>query len=157
MPTPLLPATPEPVSYQIRSKTNTLSSESLSGKILTRKVGGQRFEMTLVYPPLKKSEYGALLSFLNEQDGKNGIFYITIPVFGSAAGNAGEYANYSNHTKLYQIKADGTNTLPDLLVTGGTKVTNAVYMRVSLRNDIQEVKYEQDGFVRLEIDVVERI
>ena len=157
MPTPLLPESPAPVSYEIRSKTNTVRSESLSGKILTRKVGGQRFEMTLVYPPMQKTDFGEIIAFLNEQDGMNGIFYVRIPTLSGSEGSAGEYVNYDNHTKLYQVASNGVDTVPDTLVTGGNVVTNAVYMRASLANDIQTVNYNPDGTVRIEIDLVERI
>jgi len=157
MPTPLLPELPAPVSYEIRSKTNTIKSESLSGKILTRKVGGQRFEMKLVYPPMQKQQFGQIISFLNEQDGQNGIFYVRIPTLSGSEGSTGEYVNYDNHTKLYQVASNGVDTIPDTLVTGGNVVTSTVYMRVSLTNDIQTVSYGPDGTVRIEIDVVERI
>jgi len=157
MPTPLLPESPAPVSYEIRSKTNTLSSESLSGKIITRKIGGQRFEMKLVYPPMQKTDFGTIISFLNEQDGKNGIFYIRIPTLSGSQGSAGEYVNYDNHTKTYQVASNGVDTIPDTLIAGGNVVTSTVYMRVSLTNDVQTVSYGPDGTVRIEIDVVERI
>ena len=157
MPSPLLPESPAPVSYEIRSKTNTLKSESLSGKILTRKVGGQRFEMRQVYPPMQKQEFGQLKSFLNEQDGQNGIFYVRIPTLSGSEGSTGEYVNYSNHTKLYQVASNGVDTIPATLVSGGNVVTNTVYMRASLTNDVQVVSYGPDGTVRIEIDLVERI
>ena len=157
MPTPLLPESPAPISYEIRSKTNTIKSESLSGKILTRKVGGQRFEMKLVYPPMQRQEFGQIISFLNEQDGQNGIFYIRIPTLSGSEGSTGEYVNYDNHTKLYQVASNGVDTIPDTLVAWGNVVTSTVYMRVSLTNDIQTVSYGPDGTVRIEIDVVERI
>lgn len=157
MPTPLLPTTPAPMSYQIKSKVNTLQSESLSGKILTRKVGGQRFEATLVFPPMNSGAFNAIHAFLMEQEGTSGIFFIEIPTFGDTAGVAGEYINFSNHNKLYMVKSDGIDTYPDQLVTGGTVNSSQTYMRVSLRNSVQVIKYGSDGTVRLEIDVVERL
>ena len=228
MPTPLLPETPVPVSYEISSKTNTLRSESLSGKILTRKIGGQRFALRLVYPPMQKATFGAITAFLNEQDGQNGIFYVRVPQLGSTQGAAGEYVNYTNHTKLYQVDSAGTGVTPavlyavsntvltgaidttastavvgvgtlfttelivgdSILVGGETRIVSAitdnlnltvsvafsdlvndttpervvapqetasVYMRCSLSSNIQKISYGDDGTVRLEIDLVERI
>ena len=226
MPTPLLPELHVPVSYEIRSKTTTLKTESLSGKILTRKIGGQRFEATLVFPPLQKADFGPIISFLNEQDGQNGIFYIRIPQLGDTLGAPGEYINYTTGTKLYQIASNGIAVTPTaltstantvltgtidatastavvgvgtlfttelaigdrILVAGETRtvatitdnlnltvntaftdtlndtspekltlVLSNVYMRVSLMNNVQVIKYDTDGTVRLEIDVVERI
>lgn len=156
MPSPLLPTSPAPASYKISSKVNTLKSESLSGKILTRKVGGQRFEATLVYPPMNRGDFNDIHAFLMEQEGSNGIFYIKIPVFGNNAGATGEYYNYDNSTKLYMTKSDGGD-YPEKLVAGGNIEINDVYMRVSLKNSVQVIEYAKDGTVRLEIDVEERI
>ena len=157
MPSPLLPTSPAPVSYHIKSKVNNLRSESLSGKILTRKVGGQRFEATLAFPPMNRGDFNEIHAFLMEREGSNGIFYIQIPTFGDTHGVAGEYINYDNHTKTYMVKTGGVDTYPDQIVTGGTVVSNVTYMRVSLRNDVQMIEYGTDGTVRLEIDVVERL
>lgn len=157
MPSPLLPTSPAPVSYNIKSKVNNLRSESLSGKILTRKVGGQRFEATLVFPPMNRGDFNEIHAFLMEREGSNGIFYIEIPTFGDTHGVAGEYINYNNHDKMYMVKTGGVDTYPDQIVTGGTVVSNVTYMRVSLRNDVQMIEYGTDGTVRMEVDVVERL
>ena len=157
MPSPLLPTSPAPVSYKIKSKVNTLRSESLSGKVLTRKIGGQRFEATLVFPPLNRGDFNAIPAFLMEREGANGIFYIEVPVFGDTHGDVGEYINYNNHDKLYMVKTGGVDTYPDQIVSGGTAVSGVTYMRCSLRNSVQVVEYGSDGTVRLEVDVEERI
>lgn len=157
MPTPLLPTSPAPVSYKIKSKVNNLRSESLSGKILTRKVGGQRFEATLVYPPMNKGSFNAIHAFLMEQEGQSGTFYIEIPTFGPTHGLPGEYVNYNNHSKMYMVGSNGVDTYPDPIVTGGTVVSNVTYMHVSLKNSVQVIEYGTDGTVRIEIDVEERI
>ena len=156
MPSPLLPISPAPISYNIRSKANILRSESLSGKVLTRSIGGQRFEATLVFPPMNRGAFNEIHAFLMERT-PNDIFYIQIPAFGDTHGVAGEYINYSNHSKMYMVSSDGVNTYPDQLVAGGTAVSNETYMRVSLRNNVQVIEYGQDGTVRLEIDVEERL
>jgi len=156
VPSPLLPVSPAPISYKITSKVNTLRSESLSGKVLTRKIGGQRFEATLVFPPMNRGAFNAIHAFLMEREGSSGIFYIKIPVFGDTAGATGEYYNYDNSTKLYMAKSDGGD-YPDKLVAGGTVEIDDVYMRVSLKNNVQVIEYGTDGTVRLEIDVEERI
>jgi len=157
MPSPLLPTLPAPVSYEIKSKVTTLKSESLSSRIVTRKIGGQRFEATLVFPPMNKGDFNEIHAFLMEREGANGIFYIKIPTFGSSAGATGEYINYSNSDKLYMVKSNGVDVYPDQLVPGGTVEMNNVYMRCSLKNDVQVISYGRDGIVRLELDVVERI
>ena len=155
MPSPLLPISPAPVSYNIRSRVNTLRSESLSGKILTRKVGGQRFEATLVFPPMNRGDFNEIHAFLMEREGNSGIFYIKIPTFGDTHGATGEYVNYNNDNKTYMIKADG-GPYPPKLVSGGA-LSNTTYMRVSLRNNVQVIEYGSNGIVRLEMDVEERL
>lgn len=157
MPSPLLPTSPAPVSYKIISKVNNLKSESLSGKVLTRKIGGQRFEATLVFPPMNRGDFNEIHAFLMEQEGSSGVFYIAIPTFGDTHGVAGEYVNFNNHTKTYMVKTGGVDTYPDVLLPGGTVVSAVTYMRVSLRNDVQVIEYGADGTVRLEIDVMERL
>ena len=157
MPSPLLPTSPAPVSYKITSKVTNLKSESLSGKVLTRKIGGQRFEATLTFPPMNRSAFNEIHAFLMEQEGANGIFYIQIPTFGDTAAVAGEYVNYTNHVKTYMVKSGGVDTYPDQLVTGGAVDSAGTYMRVSLKNDVQVIEYGADGIVRLEIDVMERL
>lgn len=157
MPSPLLPTSPAPVSYKITSKVNTLRSESLSGHIKTRKIGGQRFEATLVFPPMNKGAFNDIHAFLMEQEGSNGIFFVEIPTFGTTHGVSGEYVNFSNHNKMYMVKSNGVDTYPDVLVSGGSVVSNVTYLRCSLKNNLQVIDYGSDGIVRLELDVVERI
>ena len=140
MPSPLMPTAITPASYTIISKHNVLRSESVSGKILTRKIGGQRFEFTLAFPPMTRSQFSPIHAFLMEQEGSSGIFYVQIPTFSDSATTAGEYCNYSGSTKLYLIKTDGT-TLPALHGTSvATTYTNAVTIVNSGGN-----KYVIDG------------
>ena len=156
MPSQLLPISPEPASFRITSKVKTLKSESLSGKILTRKIGGQRFEVSLVYPPMTRTQFAPIHAFLMEQAGMSGLFYIKIPVFGTHAGGVGEYYTYSTHSKLYMCATDGGD-YPPKLVAGGTPEIDPVYMRVSLKSDVQSIEYGRDGLVRFEIDLMERL
>lgn len=158
MPSPLLPTDISPKSYTIKSKHNVLKSESLSGKILTRKIGGQRFEFTLVFPPMTRSQFSPIHAFLMEQEGMAGIFYIQIPTFSDSPTNAGEYANYNNHNKLYMLTG-ATTTMPEQITSGGSLVNSGtgVYARVSLARGITEIQYAEDGFVRFEVDLVERL
>ena len=53
-------------------------------------------------------------------------------------------------------KSDGGD-YPAKLVAGGTAEINNVFMRVSLKSDVQVIEYGRDGLVRFEIDVMERI
>jgi len=138
MPSPILPTTYTPTSYGIKSKVNVLRSEAISGKILTRRVGGQRFEFSLAFQPMTREQFSPIHAFLMEQEGSQGIFYIQIPTFSNSATAAGEYVNYSGSTKLFMLKSDGT-TLPFLYPS--TTVSHAV----TVVNDSGVNKFAIDG------------
>lgn len=157
MPDSILPNSPAPVSYKITSKVNTVKSESLSGRIMTRKVGGQRFEATLVFPPMNRNQFHDLHAFLMQQSGSNGIFYVEIPTFGDTHGAVGEYVNYDDHAKMYMVPHGEAAVYPEQLVAGGTIVPSVTYMRCSLRNNVQFIEYNSEGVVRMEVDVEERL
>lgn len=152
----ILPSIPTPLEFTFKSKTRSKVTQATSGKIISRRYGGQWYELTLQYPPMDKSEFGPIVSFLEELGGKNGIFYVEIPPVTDQAGNVvGNMANYSNDTKLHRITSTGT--FPDGRNVGGILVTDPVYLRCSLKNDVQAVRHSKDGFTRFELDLVERI
>lgn len=159
MPSPLLPGAIAPASYEFTPVRNILSTRTDSQRILTRGKPGQMWEAKLVFPPMSTDDanYLALSAFVGEQQDENGIFFVLVPQRGASAGAAGEFINYSTHTKLYRVAANGVDTYPAPVVAGGTAVINPVYLRCSLKNKPQKVTYSDDGIERLEINLVERI
>ena len=158
MPTPIMPTDPSPTEYNFKSKTKSLSSEAISSKILTREIGGQRFDLTLKFPPMLPSEFAALEAFLTSRS-RNDIFYVEIPAPTGTAGEiVGNYINYDNDTKLHKVtEISPTVVYPLMRNVGGNIVSNSVYLKCSRSRDIQAVKLSSDGFVRFEVDLVERI
>lgn len=166
MPSLYLPTLPTPVSYRIRSNYRTQTSMSVNGKIVSRKYGGQYYEITLVYPPMRRDQAAPLIAFLEEQEGQNNIFRVQLPV--DMAGTPGlQVGNFANidatnpaqaNDKLYRITAvsPAVSVAPEAMVAG-TVVASAPVMRCSLKNDVQIITLGPSGLIRLEIDLVERV
>ena len=126
---------------------------------MTRRIGGQKWLLTLVYEPMSLAEAELFVPFLEEQYGSNGIFYVKIPTLASAAGQVvGNMMNFDNDTKLFRIKATGPVVPhPDERVGGGTVETANVYLKCSLVRDIQQTEYGEDDRVSIEVDLKERL
>jgi hypothetical protein len=128
-----LPTTPKWRSVKITSKRYNLSSESVSGRQQVRKIGGHRWELTAVYPPMLRADFGPVLGFLMGQQGMAEVFTITPTSVSSSAGNAsgsvtasaasagatsvtisgltgtikgGDFIKFANHDKVYMVTAD---------------------------------------------------
>ena len=59
-----LPTSPTPRNASIGSEQNTLISITTSGRVQARQIDGQRFTMTLAYPPMTRSEFAPIKAFL---------------------------------------------------------------------------------------------
>lgn len=155
-----LPLVPAPAAFRIQSRHRTRTSRSESGRILSRAYGGQFFEVTLIYNPMKRSDAGPLIAFLQSRTGRSSIFKVELSGMAQTTGSSvANFGNYDDDTKLHLITA----TTPSLTVTpaaraiGTTFYTDTVYVRASLANDVQAVSLGRDGLIRLEIDLVERL
>lgn len=168
----LYPLTPEPLSYEIKHRNTTLVSDTRSGRLVTRKVGGERIEVSLKYPPMPTADYADLLAFLRYLGGRSDICAFRMPLLRSdsaytdTALAVGEYYNVNhitNDNQLVQYLGDdaGTPVVRPLVRAGTTPALSAwntyqPYLKCSLANDVQVVTYADDGFVRLDVDLVER-
>lgn len=162
MPSPLLPEIPAPASVRVRKREANRSSQSESGALYTRKKGFPLYEVTLVYAPMKPSDFAALNAFITSRGGKNGIFYVRMPNnhSGQTGVKIGNFANYDNDTKLHLITAEGVSpeTYPAARVAGGNLVANDVYLRCSLARDLHDVVVDRINLIsRFEIDLIERL
>jgi hypothetical protein len=157
-PAPLLPVSPVPQSYRWKSMRKSVHSDAISGKRLTRKRGGQWWEVTIIFPPLPRDVFAPIVTFLNARD-KDDIFYVEVPATTKTAGAvSGNMINFDNDTKLYEVVSTGPLvTTPGEILGGGIAGGTPAYLKCSKRRDVQEVKLDDDGFVRLEIDLRERI
>jgi len=134
---------------------------AISGKILSRKYGGQYYEMTLVYPDMRRDQAAPIIAFLEEQEGQLGIFRVQLPddMSGTPGLEVGNFANIVGDAsnKLYRIVEAGASPRLMPSAPGATPITSGVMMRCSLRNDAQIIKLGRSGLIRLEIDLVERV
>ena len=128
------PTTPEFQAIDLQSRHNTLISESISGKIQARSIGGQRWSFSAKYNPMTREEFNPVYAFVISQQGMLGQFTIVPPVISSTSGTAtgtmavngitssgtgtvpidgitgiikaGDFIKFANHSKVYMVTAD---------------------------------------------------
>ena len=129
-----LPTSPKPRNASIGSEQNTLISVTTSGRVQARQIDGQRFSVTLAYPPMSRSEFAPIKAFLMKQRSRLETFTVippatesdaqgtasgtptgtasagatSITLGGSGSGTlkAGDYIKFANHNKVYMVVAD---------------------------------------------------
>ena len=135
------PTTPVFNAVNFTSQYFNLSSETISGRIQVRNIGGQRFSFSANYPPMTRSEFQPVSAFIIKQRGMAETFTIVLPEVSEASGTAsgtlaangtgsigatsiavdgiagtlkaGDMIKFANHNKAYMITADlsGPGTL----------------------------------------------
>lgn len=135
------PTTPVFNAVNFTSQYFNLSSETISGRIQVRNIGGQRFSFSANYPPMTRSEFQPVSAFIIKQRGMAETFTIVLPEVSEASGSAsgtlaangtgsigatsiavdgitgtlkaGDMVKFANHNKAYMITADlsGPGTL----------------------------------------------
>lgn len=130
-----LPAV-NPRNSKITSLTQTSVAVAHSMRRVATHRGGQRWQIELDYPPLKRDEVAELWTFLNAQYGPAGSFYFVLPNLprrGTVSGSpvvqgadqrgsrvqtsgwppngrgllrVGDFIRFEGHYKTYQITAD---------------------------------------------------
>lgn len=127
------PSSPGFVSNNFKSTAYNLSSTSVSGRTQVRGIGSQRWEFTVAFPPMSRSEYGPVNAFLLKQRGMLESFQIVLPIvsdkssgvsgpvvsgtasIGATACNitgltgtmkAGDVIKFASHNKVYMLTAD---------------------------------------------------
>ena len=157
---PALPATPAPAAVRVQSRHRTRVSQAESGKMLTRAYGGQFYEVSLEYGPMKRADAAPLIAFLQSRQGRDSEFKVELTGFQEVTGaEVANFGNYADDTKLHLITqtSPSLNVYPAARLSGGTFHTDTVYMRASLARDVQEVNIPRDGLIRLSIDLIERL
>lgn len=71
---------------ELKSNTNSRLTESISGKTQRIKSGAQYFSIKMKSPPLTRSEFNAIYSFIIQQDGQVESFTIVPPEISSTTG-----------------------------------------------------------------------
>ena len=131
------PTTPVPRLAKILSQQNTIVSVTSSGRKQARQIDGQRFTITLQYPPMSRSEFSPIKAFImkqrsqlesftvippaTESDAQGtasgtptgtasaGATSITLGGSGSGTLKAGDYIKFANHNKVYMLVADSSD------------------------------------------------
>ena len=121
-------------AMELKSNTQTRSTQTLSGRTQRSQINSQYFSFKLVSPPLTRTEYAPIMAFIMKQGGKFGSFTVVPPLLSSTAGTAagthtittnyaagvstvvanggsgtfktGDLIKFSNHDKVYMLTAD---------------------------------------------------
>jgi len=127
------PVTPVFNAVNFKSNSPTLFSETVSGRMQSRKVGGQKWSFSATYPPMTKADFKPVWAYLVAQQGRHGVFTVTPPVVASTSGTgtgtvtcsaasigatavtiagltgtleAGDFIKFAGHSKVYMLTAD---------------------------------------------------
>ena len=71
---------------ELKSNTNSRLTESINGKTQRLKIGAQYFSLKLKSPPLTRSAFNEIYSFIIQQDGQVESFTLTPPEISSTTG-----------------------------------------------------------------------
>lgn len=127
------PITPKFSAVNLESDSPTLFSETVSGRMQSRKIGGQKWRFTASYPAMTRTEFQPVWAFVIAQQGRHGVFTV-IPTEisgtnGTASGSptcsaaaigdtsitiagltgdlkAGDFVKFAGHDKVYMLTAD---------------------------------------------------
>lgn len=83
-----LPTSPVARSASINSQQNTIVSVTTSGRKQARQIDGQKFAITLSYPPMTRSEFAPIKAFIIKQRSQLEDFTIIPPTESNAQGVA---------------------------------------------------------------------
>jgi hypothetical protein len=82
------PISPAPKDASIGSIQNTIVSVTTSGRVQTRQIDGQKFSITLDYPPMSRSNFAPIKAFIMKQRARLNTFTVIPPVVSNAQGVA---------------------------------------------------------------------
>jgi len=82
------PTSPVATSANIRSLQNTIVSVTTSGRKQARQIDGQRFAITLTYPPMTRAEFAPIKAFVMKQRSQLENFTLIPPTESNAQGVA---------------------------------------------------------------------
>lgn len=132
------PTDPEFQAINLESRHSNLVSETVSGRLQVRTLGGQRWSFTAKYNPMTRAEFMPVFAFIMRQQGQRDTFTIVPPVISDASGNisgtmststavgagissipvdgftgtikAGDVVKFAGHSKVYMVTQDQTGT-----------------------------------------------
>lgn len=132
------PTDPEFQAINLESRHSNLVSETVSGRLQVRTLGGQRWSFTAKYNPMTRAEFMPVFAFVMRQQGQRDTFTIVPPVISDASGDisgtmststavgagissipvdgftgtikAGDVVKFAGHSKVYMVTQDQTGT-----------------------------------------------
>ena len=137
------PTTPTFATMGVESVDPTLFTETVSGRVQSRKIASQKWKFTASYPPLTRDEFSPVWGYLMAQRGRHKVFTVVIPELSTTSGTAtgtvttsatavgsslvpvtgltgtlkiGDFVKFAGHDKVYAIIADLTGD-GDLSIT----------------------------------------
>ena len=169
-----LPTSPVARNANVASEQNTIISVTTSGRVQARQIDGQKFRMTLTYPPMTRAEFAPIKAFLMKQRSRLNTFTVIPPTISNAQGTAsgtptgtasagdtsitlggtgtgtlkaGDYIKFANHDKVYMVVEDQSD-----ISTGTLTIEPPLRSAVSA----QDITYDNVPFtVRQTNDVQE--
>lgn len=128
------PTDPEFQAINLESRHSNLVSETVSGRLQVRTLGGQRWSFTAKYNPMTRAEFMPVYAFVISQQGQRDTFTIVPPVISDSSGTisgtmsassaisagissipvdgftgiikAGDLVKFAGHNKVYMVTAD---------------------------------------------------
>ena len=138
------PSTPVFQAIDLQSRHNTLISESISGKIQARSIGGQRWSFSARYAPMTRTQFNPIYAFVISQQGMYGEFTIVPPQISSTSGTA------TGTMAVNGITSSGTGTVPIDGITGTIKAGD--FIKFANHSKVYMVTADRDGAGDLSIE-----
>ena len=130
-----LPSSPKPRSAQVNAVSNVGVSTSEFSFVTQKQVhSGQRFEITLEYPPMTSAEAGAWTAFLLKMNGQEGTVYVEDPDRQTAEGVATgtPLVNGASQTGNELVTDGWTISTTDILKAGDLiQIGDYMYLNLS--------------------------
>ncbi len=82
------PTSPVAKDAQVGSQQNTIVTVTTSGRVQTRQIDGQKFTITLDYPPMTRANFAPVKAFIMKQRARLNTFTVIPPVVSNAQGVA---------------------------------------------------------------------
>jgi hypothetical protein len=127
------PVSPKFSAIGMKSNDPTLFSETVNGRMQSRKISGQKWEFSASYAPLTRAEFQPVSAYIDSLRGRHTVFTVIPTEIGSSSGTvsgtvtctaaaaglsvvpttgltgtlkAGDFIKFSGHTKVYKLTAD---------------------------------------------------
>jgi len=82
------PTSPVAKNSSVRSRQRTIISETVSGRKQARQIDGQKFSITLQFPPLTRADFAPIQAFIMKQRSRLENFTVIPPIISNAQGSA---------------------------------------------------------------------